>query len=250
MNQKIKLAFVGPGKWGSRVLLPEFSKQSDVAYICHNGSPASRAVAAKYSHAKETTNIYEALNDKSVEAVVIATPTATHKKIALQALQAGKHVFLEKPGGRNYRELEEIATEADRRKLKVALGYEFVWHPALQWLKKRLKPEDILEMHFCWTKWGTFHDHPIPHLVSHAISMAMGLGFKKFALNETVVYGVVSETDIVHARLLLEDEVDFEIHIDRATPGTKFRCLKIITRDGGYIWHNDELSQFEKGNEK
>jgi predicted dehydrogenase len=249
MNQKIKVVVVGVGSWGKN-LLREFDLQSQVVYACHNGSSKSRTEVGKYPHIRSTTNLYEALNDRSVEAVVIATPTPTHRKIALQALKAGKHIFLEKPGGASYEELEEIATEADRRELKMALGYEFVFHAALQWLKKRLSPEDILELHFLWAKLGTFQDHPIPHLVSHAVSIAMGLGFKKFSPAQTRVYGAISKPDIVHSELLLENEVNFEIHIDRVVPGVKCRNLKIITRDGGYIWQDDDLFQFTTGNEK
>jgi predicted dehydrogenase len=248
MNQKTKVAMIGVGNWGKN-LLREFNEQAQVVYACHNGSPTSKTEVGKYPHIKSTTNFYEVLNDKSVVAVVIATPTPTHHKIAMQALKAGKHVFLEKPGGTSYRELEEIATEADRRKLKVALGYEFVWHPALREIFQRVDSNDILWVHFSWFKWGTFKDNIIPHLVSHEISIALALGLYDFKVMGKSIHDALGEWDIIHLELNDISNTELVIDINRAMPDTKLKVVQLFTEKGGYIWHNNDLSEFTKGDE-
>ncbi len=250
MNKKIKVAVIGVGRWG-RILLREFNQQAHVTYAFHKGSAeTSQMLAREYPDLVVADSLNQILRDKSVQAIIIATPTETHCKIAMRVLKAGKHIFLEKPGCESYDKLEELAVEADRQGLRMAIGYEFFHHPALRKLRALVKPEEIKALHFFWQKWGTFRDNPIPHLASHAISIAMGLGFYDFTLSSKSVQGAVSESDIVRCELLLDDNIDFFIDINRVVPETKSWVLTVITKSGSFTWNNDLLFQIMPEQEK
>src|SRR4051812_28562475 len=90
---------------------------SEVAYLCDVDSVVlgkASAVVKNGSPAKGIEDFRRALDDKAVDAVAIATPDFWHTPMAILALQAGKHVYLEKPCGHNPRE-GELLTAAARK---------------------------------------------------------------------------------------------------------------------------------------
>jgi predicted dehydrogenase len=112
-----------------------------------------------------TFDLNQVWNDPEVEAVFIATPTQTHFGIADRALEAGKHVFLEKPGTTSSADLEKLVNKAKEKRLSFAVGYEFPHHPAVKKLKELIAGKPLKSLHFEWQKWGTFKDSAIPHLL-------------------------------------------------------------------------------------
>ena len=78
-----------------------------------------------------TTDYAAVLSDPVVDAVVITTPAATHYELALQALQAGKHVFVEKPLALHPREGKELVDLAKARNLILMVGHILEFHPAI-----------------------------------------------------------------------------------------------------------------------
>lgn len=245
MKTNIKVAVIGVGHWGKN-LLRVFNNQAQVVYVFHKDKHETTQMLNKeYPNIVVAGSYDEILRDKSLQAVVIATPTETHHDIAIKALKANKHIFLEKPGGNNYLELKEISAEAGKRNLKVALGYEFVHHPAARKLMALVNPNEITNLDFSWIKFGTFNDNPIPHLVSHAISIAKGLGIHKFEVVNKSTCGAVSECDIVTCKLRSESGYDFQIYINRAVPEIKSRVLVVSTKDKYFIWQNDSLFEID-----
>ncbi len=90
--------------------------------VCDVIESLARDVATKLG-VKYYTNLDDALRDKDVDAVVIATPTHLHKDMCIKALEAGKHVFVEKPLAPNLRDAKEIARYVEKTKLKFMVGY-------------------------------------------------------------------------------------------------------------------------------
>ncbi|MBI2086873.1 MAG: Gfo/Idh/MocA family oxidoreductase [Candidatus Zambryskibacteria bacterium] len=211
-----KVALIGLGRWG-KVLLGELSKLAGVKYQCDS-----------------KTDLGQIFNDPEVETVFIATPTETHFEIAQKALEAGKHVFLEKPGTTRSSDLEKLVKLAEAKKLKLAIGYEFPHHPAAQKLKSLVSDKKIRSIHFDWQKWGTFKDDAVIHLLCHEVSIAKFLGFelKPLSCKKTKI---ISDSDIV--------ETEFEgisSRINRVSP-IKQKTVTVLLDDSGYIWSNHEL---------
>ena len=94
----IKTAVLGYGYWGPN-LVRNFMTYSDaqVVSVCDRDSMRLEKVQSLYPTVKITTRSEDLISDTEVDAVVIATPVASHYELAMAALKAGKHVFVEKP---------------------------------------------------------------------------------------------------------------------------------------------------------
>jgi predicted dehydrogenase len=76
------------------------------------------------------------LADESLDAVVVATPVPTHYELAKQALEAGKHVFVEKPPAMKGSEIDELVSIAEERDLVLMPGHLLLYHPGVLKLKE------------------------------------------------------------------------------------------------------------------
>jgi UDP-2-acetamido-3-amino-2,3-dideoxy-glucuronate N-acetyltransferase len=218
----MKVALIGIGKWG-KVLLRELTQVAEVAYQCDSSSDLSYV-----------------WNDAEIQAVFIATPTHTHFQLARQALQSGKHVFLEKPGTDSSSKLEELVKLAERKGLVLAIGYEFPHHAVCKKLKELLLNQQIKHIHFHWQKWGSFKDNAVKHLLCHDISILKYLNFADLALSIQHHEAVVSDTDIIWTKFTSTKAEYIESNINRVSP-LKQKVLTVIAERGFYIWSNDEL---------
>jgi predicted dehydrogenase/Zn-dependent alcohol dehydrogenase len=107
----INVALVGAGGFATGMHLPNISKLSGkyklhavVDSVGHKAKTAAQQYGASYA----TTNYDDILNDKDVDLVLIATRHDSHAELALKALKAGKHVFVEKPLATNQEDLEKL----------------------------------------------------------------------------------------------------------------------------------------------
>ena len=104
--------------------------------------------ACKDNGIKGFTNWNELLNDSAVEAVIIATPPAPRFDLALNALEAGKHLLLEKPTCLNSDELMELQRNALKRNLKIAVDYEYRAVPLFMQAKRIINEKKLDEPYF------------------------------------------------------------------------------------------------------
>lgn len=110
-NGVINVALIGAGGFATGMHLPNMEKMSDkyqlYAVMSRKGHSA-KSVAKQFGAKYATTELNDILNDKNVDLVMIATRHDSHAEFALKSLQAGKHVFVEKPLATNLEELEKI----------------------------------------------------------------------------------------------------------------------------------------------
>jgi predicted dehydrogenase len=130
-----RLALVGLGPWG-RNLARNFDDLSELAWLCDADPQQLADVAPRYPGARSTTEIEDVLGDSAVEAVVIATPVPTHAGLARRALEAGKHVFVEKPPAMRGAEMKELCALAAERDLVLMPGHLLLYHPGVLKLKE------------------------------------------------------------------------------------------------------------------
>jgi len=96
-----ELAIIGLGTWG-RKLLSEFAKYNRIKICCTNGDKKNvEWLQRKFPEIKHTTNYQTILDDPKIIGIVIVTPIKTHYKLVKKALNAKKHVFVEKPFAEN-----------------------------------------------------------------------------------------------------------------------------------------------------
>jgi predicted dehydrogenase len=129
-----RVAVVGLGYWGPN-LARNFDQLAELAWICDMDEGVRAAFASRYG-ARVTADYEELLADPDLEAVVIATPVPTHYALARQALEAGKHVLVEKPPAMRGEEMDELVRMSEERDLVCMPGHLLLYHPGVLKLKE------------------------------------------------------------------------------------------------------------------
>jgi predicted dehydrogenase len=130
-----RIGVVGLNYWGPN-LVRNFDGLAELAWLCDLDDTHLRTVAERFPHARTTTEIDDLLADDALDAVVIATPVPTHHALAKRALEAGKHVFVEKPPAMRAVEMDELVRLADDRDRVLMPGHLLLYHPAVLKLKE------------------------------------------------------------------------------------------------------------------
>ncbi len=133
---------VGLNYWGPN-LARNFDDLADLTWLCDLDERHLAPNAARYPSARTTTNYDDLLSDDTLDAVVIATPVPTHHGLAKQALEAGKHVFVEKPPAMRAAEMDELVSLADARGLVLMPGHLLLYHPAVLKLKELIDAGEL-----------------------------------------------------------------------------------------------------------
>jgi predicted dehydrogenase len=149
MKDLIKVGVVGCGYWGPNLIRNlHHSAECQLKLICDTSEQRLSHMRRLYPAVATTRNFEEMLNGSDLDAVVIATPVRFHHQMAMAALSAGKHVFIEKPMARTAEEAEEIVALADREGLVVMVGHTFLFSPAVRRMKEIIDAGDIGEVQY------------------------------------------------------------------------------------------------------
>src|SRR5262245_24633770 len=152
-SDSIVIAQLGVGYWGPN-LLRNFSALPGchVKYAVDFSAERRSFVQANFPRTTAIDNANQVFADPEVHAVIIATPAATHFSLAAQALQAGKHIFVEKPLATRAAEVDELAAEATRKKLTVMVGHTFIYNTAVRYVKKMIDAGELGELRYIYSQ--------------------------------------------------------------------------------------------------
>ena len=136
-NDTVRVGLVGLGYWG-----PNLARNFDdlpgvsLAWLCDSDQERRAAVAERFPEVRTTADLGELLDDPDLDAIVIATPVVTHHALSKQALEAGKHVFVEKPMALDGEGAEALVQLAEERDLVLMPGHLLLYHPGVRKLKE------------------------------------------------------------------------------------------------------------------
>ncbi len=133
---------VGLGYWGPN-LARNFDELGTLTWLCDADPEAQKRFAARYPQTRVTGDLDDLLADPELEAVVIATPVPTHYPLAKRALEAGKHVMVEKPPAMHADEMDELVAIADERDLTLMPGHLLLYHPGVRKLKELIDAGEL-----------------------------------------------------------------------------------------------------------
>jgi predicted dehydrogenase len=136
-GRRVRVAAVGCGYWGPNVIRNlDAIDGFELATICDADAARLMPVAARYPYCGATTNVDEVIDDPSIDALYLATPVSTHFTLVRRALEAGKHVLVEKPLATTIEQGEALADLADARRLTLMVGHTFVFSPPVRKVKQ------------------------------------------------------------------------------------------------------------------
>jgi predicted dehydrogenase len=154
--EKVRIAIVGLGTIGQSVHLPILSKLPDAEIVAVCDAEASKAefVAKKYEIPRFYTELDEMLKvEEDITGVDVCTSTFSHRDVAIAALEAKKHVLVEKPLARTQKEALEILNAAKKNQRKVMVGMNNRFRPDSMILKSMIQGGELGKIYYVKAGW-------------------------------------------------------------------------------------------------
>jgi predicted dehydrogenase len=145
----IKLAVVGYGYWGPNIVRNVMERpELELWGLCEMNPERVARFSARYPGVHTSADFQEVVDDPTVDAVSIATPPATHYPLVKRALEAGKHVLVEKPLATCTAHAEELVDLADSKGLILMPGHTFLYSPAVNKVRELIESGELGEVYF------------------------------------------------------------------------------------------------------
>jgi predicted dehydrogenase len=145
----IGVAVVGAGHWGPH-LVRNFNDHlsSQTLWVVDQAEMRRKAIGERFPSVSLSADIEDALGDDRVDAVVIATPTSTHSGLVQRALEAKKHVLVEKPITNSLADAAELCRLAEKHQRVLMVGHVFLFNPAVRAAKDYIDAGDLGEIEY------------------------------------------------------------------------------------------------------
>jgi len=244
----VRVGQVGLGAWGQN-LVRNLDDLADLSWIADTSEERLVTFARRFPNARATTSFDELLADDEVEAVVIATPVPTHYALARRALEAGKHVFVEKPPAMRALEMEELVHVAEERRRVLMPGHLLLYHPGVRKLKELVDSGelgDVLVIYGNRQNLGTIrtNENALWSLGVHDLSVILHLIEEE--PSEAWAHGSAFLTpgveDVVFCYLRFPSGKIAHLHLSWLDPH-KMRRMTVVGRDKMAVFDDMELER-------
>ncbi len=244
----VRVGHAGLGQWGANVVRVT-SELADLVWICDREQAAVDRFADRHPQARGTTSFDDMLSDDSVDAVVVATPVPTHHELARRALEAGKHVFVEKPPAMRGPEMEELVALARERDLVLMPGHLLLYHPGVRKLKELVDSGDLGDVLCVYgnrQNLGTIrsHENALWSLGVHDLSVILWLLGEEPA--EVAAHGrdflQTGVEDVVFCYLRFPSGRVAHMHLSWLDPH-KMRKMTVVGREKMAVFDDMELER-------
>ena len=143
------LAVVGAGYWGPNLVRTALTTPAlQLEWLCDLDEERARAVLGHYTTVKATASYESVLADPAVAAVAIATPAATHFDLVRAALEAGKHVLVEKPLTASVSDGEKLAGLAQQAGLVLMCDHTYCYTPTVRRIRELIRGGEVGDVQF------------------------------------------------------------------------------------------------------
>ena len=247
-GRKVRIGVIGAGAHAIGVILPILRKLKDyveLVGIASRTGLSSTAIAKKYGFKYSTTDYRKILEDPNIDAVLILTRNSLHAKLTVEALNHGKHVFVEKPLALTIEELENVVNAWKKSDRVLMVGFNRRYSPSTQEMVKVLKDrttpalalyrvnaEKLDPTHWVYnlSEGGGRMVSELPHFIDYLI----------YVLNEKPRYISCKTIETGDTRLAL-DNFTTTIFFDRGSIGT------IVYTSQGYRFFSKEYLEIHTG---
>lgn len=149
----VGVAVVGLGYWGPNLARNMASTDgARLEVLCDFDRERLDRIGSQFPAARRVTDYDVVVRDPGIDAVVLATPVATHFQLASEALRAGKHVLVEKPLATSIEECEELIGLADAGGLRLMVGHVFLFNPAVRWIKEYIAAGSLGQVYYVYSQ--------------------------------------------------------------------------------------------------
>ena len=148
-DARVRVGVVGLGYWGPNLVrVLNEAATAEAAWMCDLRPELLEALGRRFPAVRQTQDLDEMLEDDSVDAVAVVTPVSTHHDLAMRALKAGKHVFVEKPLAPSSDLAIDLIRAADERGLVLMPGHTFLYSPPVNRIRELIRAGELGEIYF------------------------------------------------------------------------------------------------------
>jgi predicted dehydrogenase len=246
----VGIAVVGAGNWGKNLVrtfagLPGV----DLRCICDVEPRVRDGMARLYPEARVVAEVADALADPAVEAVVVAVDAPRHVAVAGQAIEAGRHVLVEKPLALSAADAAGLVELAERHAVKLMTGHLLEYHPAVNAIKQMLAGGELGQPHYLYCQRLNLgvvrqNENAWWSLAPHDISVACYL-FE----SEPIAVSVTGQAylqpgieDVVFASLTFADGRMAQVHVSWLDPH-KIRKVTLVASQKMVVFDDMDASE-------
>lgn len=146
----VQVGVIGLGHWGPNLAKSfQVSGRAEVSWICDLSAERLRMIQSSYPRAQTTCETEKLFADPALQAVVISTPASTHYRLCRQALEAGKHVLVEKPMTTSAEKARELALVAGKCGKILMVGQVFEYNASVEYLRRIIQRGELGKIYYC-----------------------------------------------------------------------------------------------------
>jgi predicted dehydrogenase len=253
----IRLGVIGYGYWGPNIVRNFQSVQGGAVKCICDLSPRSLERAKKaFPNVEVTNNPNDILASPGIDAVAVITPVATHYPLAKQALENGKHVFVEKPFTQSSAQAQELIELAGSKNLKIMVDHTFLFTSAVRKIKELIDTDVLGSLYYydsMRVNLGLFQSdvNVIWDLAPHDLSIMQYLLPKKpQAVVATGDSHVNGKQDVAYITVYFPDSIIAHFNVNWLSP-VKVRTTLIGGEKKMLVWNDLEVDEkikiYDKG---
>lgn len=258
----IRIGMVGCGYWGPNLLrnLAALDEEKARVRVVADASKERRAFVSKtYPNIATIESAEAVFRDPEIDAVVIATPAATHAALTKQALEAGKDVFVEKPLALTTGEAVDLTRTAEKGGRTLMVGHTFLFNGAVRDLKRRIDAGELGRVYYLYSQrlnLGIVRSdvNAAWNLAPHDISIGCWLlGKRPIRVSANGVHALQPESgnlaDVVFLNIAFEGGVNMHVHVSWLDPH-KVRTMTVVGDRRMVVYDDvseDKIRIYDKG---
>ena len=256
-SDSIRVGVIGYGYWGPNIVRNLSSlERCEVASVCDRNTKALKRAQKSYPAVQLTTDFAEVLESPDIDAVAIVTPVWTHFDLAKQALENGKHVFVEKPFTATSSQAIELIELATRKNLRIMVDHTFLFSGAVRKIRELIDNGTLGQLYYfdsTRVNLGLFqHDVSVVwDLAPHDLSI-MDYIFREQpeAVVATGGNHFNDLADMAYITVFFPGNVTAHINVNWLSP-VKVRTTLIGGRDKMLVWNDlepdEKIKVYDKG---
>ena len=201
---KKNIALIGCGYWGKN-LVRNFSELGVLVCVCDSDAALAESIASQYK--VDNVSFDEVVSNSDIEGVVLAVPAPLHAPLAIQALEEGKHVYVEKPLAMNQVEAQQMIDASNTSGQHLMVGHLLQYHPIFVTLRKLVEAGELGKLNYIYSNRLSFgkirsEEDVIWSFAPHDLSMILSLTRREPRLVRTestnILQKDLADSAIVH----------------------------------------------------
>jgi len=254
----LRIAQIGVGYWGPNLLRNLVAnKRCQVKKVVDLSAERREYVKNLYPAIEVLDGVSEVFEDRDIDGVIIATPVFTHYDLAMKALNAGKHILVEKPMARSVAEVESIGKIANKNKLVAMVGHTFLYNAAVRYVKKIIDSGELGDIRYIYSQrlnLGRIRSDvdALWNLAPHDISIIqywLGDPVPVSIAKRGIDYIQSGVSDVVFMNIIYPNKVMANIHVSWLDPG-KVRCMTVVGSKKMVVYDDisdNKIAIYDKG---